>query len=178
MDDIADELIEEILRRLAESASDIELDEIISSAQNMIFDSLSNLSDIHILSDEIKENLINSIVEHIGGNHETIAENLEIISNINADSFSGVDSDSFTLINDDLSQDSISFCGNNDNADAIKFQEEKLKEATHNIDYYEKEIRNFNENTTETYRSKCISRLQQATAQAKEAENKIQNLKR
>lgn len=69
-----------------------------------------------------------------------------------------------------------SFGGNNDNANAIKYQQEKLNEAKHDIEYYEREISNFNDKTSDTYRSNCTDKLKQAASKAKEAAQEIQRL--
>lgn len=177
MEDISDDLIEEIIRRISETVSNIDVGEIISSTHDVLSETFTNLSDFSSLSEEARETLINSIVESIGGSHDAIAQNIEIISNINSDSFSGIDADSFSPIQFDTSDDSISFCGKNDNTDAIKYQEQRLREANHDIDYYGKEISNFTDKTSATYQDTCRTRLAQAVAKAKEAANKIQNLK-
>lgn len=174
MDNILDEIIQEAVNRLSEIVSDIDVESVISNAHETLSDIIDNFSDYTSLPDDIKESIINSIVEVTGNDHDIIAQNLDFAANVNEDSFSGIESEDFTSIPAGISEDPISFCG--DNTDAIKYQQERLNDANHDIKYYEREIRNFNENTSETYRSNCISKLQQATSKAKDAAAKIQSL--
>jgi len=178
MDNLFDDILQKIIKKASEIASDIDVNEIISDAYNSLSDGFFNLSEFNSMTDDARENIINSIVENIGGNHDTIVENISFVSNLDLDSFCEIDSNSFSSIPSDFSDDATSFCGSSDNSDAIKYQEERLSKAKHDIEYYEKEIRNFNEKTSGTYHSTCVSKLNNATEKAKDAENRIQNLKK
>lgn len=175
MDNILDEIIQEATHRLFEIPSDIDVQLVISNARDAFSGIIDNFSDYTSLPEDIKESIINSIVEQTGSGHNIIAQNLDFVTSVNENSFSGIDSENFTSIDFGVSEDSISFCG--DNTDAIKYEQERLNAANHDIEYYEREIRNFNEKTSATHRSNCISKLQQATSKAKEAASKIQSLK-
>ena len=175
MDNILDEIIQEAIHRLSEIASDIDVESVISNAHDTFSGIIDHFSDYTSLPEDIKESIINSIVEQTGSDHNIIAQNLDFAASVNEDSFSGIDAENFTSIASGISEDPISFCG--DNTDAIKYEQERLNAANHDIEYYEREIRNFNERTSATYRSNCISKLQQATSKAKEAAAKIQSLK-
>lgn len=71
----------------------------------------------------------------------------------------------------------ISFTGN-DNSQQIASLQSDLSRAKHDIDYYTREINNFNDNTSSTYRSNCLSALRRATQKAAELSDKIQQLKK
>lgn len=70
----------------------------------------------------------------------------------------------------------ISFTGN-DNANQIASLQSDLRTAQHNADFYSKEINNFTDNTSSTYRSTCISRLNDATSKIKDIQSQINRLK-
>lgn len=71
----------------------------------------------------------------------------------------------------------ISFTGS-DNSQQIASLQSDLNSAKHDIDYYTREINNFNDKTSSTYRSNCLSALNRATQKAAELSNKIQQLKK
>lgn len=181
MDDLFDDIIPEIIQRVSEVVPDLDIDEFVSTAHNPLSDLFNHISDFSSMTNDAKEGIINSIVENIGGNPDTIAENIAFAANIDSDTFGGIDLDDFTSIPSDCSDNnSVSFCGNSNdstNTDAIRYQEERLREANHNIEYYKKEIRNFNDKTSSTYQSICTSQLSQAKSKAKDAANEIQKLK-
>ena len=70
----------------------------------------------------------------------------------------------------------ISFTGN-DNADKIASLQSDLRTAQHNADYYSKEINNFTDDTSATYRNTCTSRLNEATNKIKDIQSQINQLK-
>ena len=175
--DNLDEIIQEAINRLSEVASYIDAESVFTNAHETLSGIFDNFSDYTSLPDDIKDRIISSIVELTGSDHDIIAANFDFAASIDEDAFSGIDADNYASIPSDMSEGSISFCGNNDNADAIKYQQERLDEANHDIEYYEKEIRNFNEKTSDIYRSNCISKLNQATSKAKDATERIQSLR-
>jgi len=70
----------------------------------------------------------------------------------------------------------VSFTGN-DNSEKIKSLESELAKANHDIQYYLREINNFTDKTSNTYRSNCQSALNRATQKAADIASRIQNLK-
>lgn len=69
----------------------------------------------------------------------------------------------------------ISFTGG-DNSQQIASLQTDLNKAKHDIDYYSKEINQFDDNTSSTYRSNCLSSLNSATQKAKDLASKIEKL--
>lgn len=81
--------------------------------------------------------------------------------------------------NGDLeNSDYISFTGNNDNSQQIASLQSDLNAAKGDIDYYTREINNFTDKRSNTYRANCISSLNRATQKAADIANKIQQLKK
>ncbi|MBQ2951362.1 MAG: hypothetical protein IJE12_10045 [Prevotella sp.] len=78
--------------------------------------------------------------------------------------------DSFEGIHD-IIESNISF-----GSSAEKTLEYDLRQAQKNIDYYEREIRNFSDSTTETYRRNCLSHLEQAVKKANDIAEQLQKL--
>jgi len=115
------------------------------------------------------------------GGAETVGDNVDSIHDyFNAQ---GVDLSQYSTeeIKDAL-KSAISFEGSS-NADKISALQDdvsslkgELRTANQNIDYYEREIRNFNEHTSNTYRSGCQSHLQQAVEKVAEVTKKINSL--
>lgn len=69
-------------------------------------------------------------------------------------------------------QDSVSFLGGSE-----KSLEYDLRQAQKNVDYYQREIRNFSEFTTETYKRNCISHLERALERVEEISEKLEKLR-
>lgn len=119
------------------------------------------------------------------GGAETVGDNVDsILDYFNAQ---GVDLTQYSTdeikeaLDSALNSDShsnVSFMGSEDNADKIASLERDLRTANGNIDYYSKEISNFNEHTSNTYRSNCESALRQATKKAAEIAEKISDLRK
>ncbi len=57
-----------------------------------------------------------------------------------------------------------------------KTLEYDLRQAQKNIDYYEREIRNFSDSTTDTYKKNCLSHLEQAVKKANDITEQLQKL--
>lgn len=74
--------------------------------------------------------------------------------------------------------DYVSFTGNSDNAQQIASLQSDLNAANRDIDYYTREIRNFTDGTSNTYRANCTSALNRATQKAADVASKIQQLKK
>lgn len=74
--------------------------------------------------------------------------------------------------------DYISFTGNSDNLQQIASLQSELNVANRDIDYYTREIRNFTDKTSNTYRTNCTSALNRATQKAADIVSKIQQLKK
>ena len=69
-------------------------------------------------------------------------------------------------------QDSVTFLGGSE-----KSLEYDLRQAQKNVDYYQREIRNFSEFTTETYKRNCISHLERALERVEEISEKLEKLR-
>ena len=82
----------------------------------------------------------------------------------------GDDIDFFDSLSSDTYSHNISFGASE------KTLECDLRQAQKNIDYYEREIRNFNDFTTETYKKNCLSHLEQAVKKANDITEKLKEL--
>ena len=73
----------------------------------------------------------------------------------------------------------ISFTGENieDIKREIAAKEKALRNALHNVDYWTKEIKNFNSKTTDTYRRKCEGALERESGKAKDLERDLSGLR-
>ena len=82
----------------------------------------------------------------------------------------GDDIDFFDSLSSDTCSHNISFGASE------KTLEYDLRQAQKNIDYYEKEIRNFTSSTSETYKNNCLSHLEQAVKKANNITEELEKL--
>ena len=115
-----------------------------------------------------------SLYTGIADNDNSIAYDNDYYSDldINDNDFVDIDInvDDYSNFNSDYN---IAFTGNSDKIESLQ---KELREAQGNVDYYTKEINNFTENTSATYRSTCQSNLNEATSKIKDLLSKIKNL--
>ena len=106
-------------------------------------------------------------------NGEEFIDNMCSLEDVtdNGDIDSSFEGDDFIDNFDNLSPSNISF-----GASSEKTLEYDLRQAQKNIDYFEREIRNFNDFTTETYKKNCLSHLEQAVKKANDITEKLKEL--
>ena len=91
----------------------------------------------------------------------------------NPDEINDISENSYVVDLHDLSHhDSISFGGGSE-----KSLEYDLRQAQKNVDYYQREIRNFSEYTTETYKKNCISQLEKALERAEDISEELRKIR-
>lgn len=69
--------------------------------------------------------------------------------------------------------DSVSF-GRAGNEKTLEYD---LRQAQKNVDYYQREIRNFSEFTTDTYKKNCISHLEKALERTEEISEELRKIR-
>ncbi len=92
--------------------------------------------------------------------------------------FDDVDTDdSFEdgVLNDEVSThlDSISF-GESKSERTLEYD---LRQAQKNVDYYQREIQNFSEFTTDTYKNNCFSHLEKALERVEDISEKLERIR-
>lgn len=70
-----------------------------------------------------------------------------------------------------IGHDSVNFRGGNE-----KSLQYDLRQAQKNVDYYQHEIENFTDNTTETYKNNCKSHLKKALEKVKDISEELEKL--